>query len=224
MFHWFKIQRPGSADVETGDVGVGKSPRVEQCVLNGQPHAGWAELGFHGSVVELNHGMDRALRMHDHRYIFPGHSEQPVRLDHFKGFVHQGSGVDSDLVAHAPGGMPESLVRGDRFQFGQGCAPERSAAGRDHQAPDVVLLTLEALPDCAGFAVHGQDHAAMLSLGGFERLAGHDNWLFVGKRDLLSGLQGLQRRRQPNRAHQGDHDLVNFRQGCHLRHGHYGRA
>ena len=61
----------------------------------------------------------------------------------------------------------------------------------------------------------------MLSLGGLQRLPRHDDWLFVGERHLLSGLQGVHRGAQSHCAHQGNHHLVNFRQDRHLLHAHH---
>ena len=51
-------------------------------------------------------------RMPDHDPDFVrGEVEEPAGLDQFEAFIEHGGRVDGDLVAHAPGGVGEGLVK-----------------------------------------------------------------------------------------------------------------
>ena len=219
-----KVQGPRGGDVQTRDGGVGEAFGVEQGILDGQAHTGGAQLGLDGAVVKLHHRMDGALGMHQDGDVVPGDAEEPVGFDDFEGFVHQGCGVDGDFGAHLPGGMAEGLFGGYGVQLVQGGAAEGAAAGGDQEAADVVVLALEALPDGAGFAVHGEDDAAVFGFGGLEHRAGHNDGFLVGEGDLLAGAEGGQGGGQADGAHQGDHYLVDFGQGDHFVHWQQGGA
>ena len=114
--------------------------------------------------------------------------------------------------------MPQCLRRRYGVQLGQRGAPERAAAGRNQQPPDVIILALQTLPDGARFAVHRQDCPAIFALGLFQRRPRHHDGLLVGQRHLLAGPQRGQRRPQPHCAYQRHHHLVNFGQSRHFVH------
>ena len=71
----------------------------------------WRELREDGAIDELDHRMDDALRVDDD--VDPGHLdiEEPARLDHLQPLVEERGGIDGDLLAHVPCGMPERLLR-----------------------------------------------------------------------------------------------------------------
>src|SRR5438270_2936586 len=133
--------------------------------------------------------------------------EQVMGLDHLQALVHQGRRVDRDLGPHRPPRVVERLLHRHLVQVEVGMRPERAAARRDDQAPDVLaLLAPQALPDGAVLTV---DRPYAPGPGGLhDQRPGHDQDLFGGQRDLLAGLQrrhgGLQRTRAGDR----DHDQV----------------
>ncbi len=52
--------------------------------------------------------------MNHHIHLFGRKAEQPARFDHFEAFVHERCGIDSDALAHFPGGMIQRLQRASR--------------------------------------------------------------------------------------------------------------
>ena len=64
-------------------------------------------------------------------------AEQPARLDHLQGLVHQRGRVDGDFAAHAPGRVAQGLLDGDVGQLGAASAAERPAAAGQHHALDL---------------------------------------------------------------------------------------
>ena len=197
---------------------------MEQRVLDGQAHIGRPHLRLDRAVGELHHGVYGALRMHHHLDALPRHAEQPVRLDDLKSLVHQSRGVYGYLLAHLPGGVPQRLLRCDAFHILQRSSAEWAARRSNQQAQDLVVLSLEALPDGAGFAVHRQHPAAVASLVVFNQLAGHHDGFLVGQGHRLACSQRRQGWSEADAAHKGHHYLVHPVQGDHLLHGREGRA
>ena len=99
-----------------------------------------------GAVVEFDHGMDDALRMHDHVDALQRHAEEIVGFDDLKTFVQHGCAVHGDLAAHVPCGMGKHVAHGGSLHlFLRPCA-QRTARGSQVQPLDgVVLLRLQAL-------------------------------------------------------------------------------
>jgi len=59
-----------------------------------------AELRLDRAVDELDQRVDHALVVNHHVDAVERQAEQPVCLDHFEAFVHQGGRIDGDLGAH----------------------------------------------------------------------------------------------------------------------------
>ena len=62
-------------------------------------------------------------------------------------------------------------------------------------------------------AVDGQDGDALLLRAAHDDLAGDDERLLVGERDVLLGVERLHRRLEAGKAHHRGHDGVNVRVG-----------
>ena len=101
-----------------------------QGVEDRQLHGGEAQLGKDTAIPKLGEGMHHALRMHHHFQRVIWQAKQVVSFDQLQRFVRQSGTVDCDLVAHAPGRMPQGLLdRGMLDSFGAPL-PEGPAATR----------------------------------------------------------------------------------------------
>ena len=89
----------------------------ERGVLDREPHVGGADLGLDRAVCVFDEGVDGALWVDDDLNFLVGHVEEPVRLDDLEALVHQGRGVDGDLVAHAPGRVSEGFLGSYVLEF-----------------------------------------------------------------------------------------------------------
>ena len=183
---------------------VGKSQRVG----DRNRHVGLGHLGDHRAVDHLDHRMNDALRMDDDRDALGGKIEQPARLDYFEPLVHQGRGIDRDLVAHPPGGMVERLGDGYRREAigrqaqkraarrGQNDALERGAAASFQALENRVMLAIDRQQAYAAFAHRGRHH-----------LARNNQHFLVGERDILARRDRGQGGTESERADQGrNHD------------------
>lgn len=54
--------------------------------------------------------MDNALGVDDNVNVVIVNTKQVVRLDHLQTLVHQGGGINGDLLAHAPVGVGDGLL------------------------------------------------------------------------------------------------------------------
>jgi hypothetical protein len=123
-----------------GAEGVMEAVGVGEGVTDGQSHVGGRELGDSGPVGELHHRVYDRLGMNNHRHPVVVDAEQLMGLDDLEALVHQGGGVHGDLGAHAPGGMGQGLLHRDPLELGSRPAPERSAAGGEHQPGHLVRV------------------------------------------------------------------------------------
>src|SRR5258708_40357437 len=101
--------------------------------------------------------MDNALRMNDDIDFFGRQPEEPMRLDHFETLVHQGCGIDSDLVAHPPGRMIERTF--DRNLIEAICrqlAKRPARGGKDNSLYGFRRTALNTLKDRVMLATHRQ--------------------------------------------------------------------
>ena len=88
-------------------------------------------------------------------------------------------------------------------------AAERAAgAGQKEFLDRLALLALQALEKGAVLAVDGQDGNALLLRAAHDDLAGDDERLLVGERDVLLGVERLHRRLEAGEAHHRGHDRV----------------
>jgi hypothetical protein len=62
-----------------------------------------------------------------------------VGFDDLQAFVHEGRGVDGDLLSHLPVGVPQRLLGCDEREGGRGARPKGSARGREDEALDVLI-------------------------------------------------------------------------------------
>ena len=93
-------------------------------------------------------------------------------------------------------------------------AAERAAgAGQEELLDRLALLALQALEERAVLAVNGQDGDALLLRAAHDDLAGDDERLLVGERDVLLGVERLHRRLEAGKAHHRGHDGVDVRVG-----------
>jgi hypothetical protein len=87
---------------------------------------------------------------------------------------------------------------------------ERTAGGREDQAPDVAFPSrVEALEERAVLAVHRDQSAAMPFESGADERAADDEAFLVRKRDGASAGQGGQRGREAGGSDDGVDDDVN---------------
>ncbi len=93
-------------------------------------------MGEQGSVDQADQRVHERLRMDDHFDALVRQVEQMMGFDDLEPFVHEGGGVDRDLLPHGPGGMGQGLLPGDRGQVRRRPAPEGSAGRSDHQRVD----------------------------------------------------------------------------------------
>ena len=122
------------------EVQAGVDPRrpfgVKQGVLDGKRHRWRRELGQHRAIGELHEAVHDALGM-QHRLALVGpQAEQPLRLHQFEPLVGEGRGIDRDLRAHGPVGMPDNTL-----------CPSRWIAGTPLTAFVAYILTPLFLPD-----------------------------------------------------------------------------
>ena len=79
-------------------------------------------------------------------------------FDNFKTFVHHSSGVNSDLGAHLPSRMPQSLSRCYSSQLFFTAVAERTAgSSQENPFKLPVGVSTEALPDSRVLAIYRQD-------------------------------------------------------------------
>src|SRR5207247_5271430 len=96
-----------------------------------------AQLRERGTVCELDHGMNNALRMDDDLDALHLDVEKPMGFDHFQALVEERRGIDCDLRSHVPGWMFQRLLWCDRIEIFSRRFPKRSARCREHDSADV---------------------------------------------------------------------------------------
>src|SRR5215218_8230896 len=101
--------------------------RKTECILNGQFHVRQSHLCLDASILELYHGVDNALRMYYHFNLIGLQVEQPFGLNHFQSFVHKRGRIYTDLGAHTPVRMLQSMFSFYIYQVIGLSAEERSA-------------------------------------------------------------------------------------------------
>ena len=93
-------------------------------------------------------------------------------------------------------------------------AAERAArTGQEQFLDRLALLALQALEKGTVLTVDGQNGNALLLCAAHDDLAGDDERLFVGERDVLLGVERLHRRLEAGKAHHRGHDRVDVRVG-----------
>lgn len=125
--------------------------RPRKCVQDREPHVWPAELRQDATVSRLNQRMHDALRVDHHLDVIVIAPEEVVRLDHFKGLVHESGGVAGDFGAHVPRGMSgclamQPLMRGG-LELGGGVVSERPARGGEGDAADGLDETMHTLEE-----------------------------------------------------------------------------
>ena len=176
-------------------------------------------MGLHAAVRVLHHGVDGALRLHDHADAIVGHGEQVVRLDDLETLVHQRGRVDGYLRAHVPRGVRERLSGRDIGQVGSRAAAERSARRRHPQARHLArVFAQKALVDGAVLGIDGHE-APRLGGHRHDEVAAHHERLLVRERQHLVSCERLVAGAQAGRAHQRVHHDVGLGQAHEAHHG-----
>src|SRR5437899_2630461 len=84
--------------------------------------------------------------------------EQPAGFDQLEAFVEESGGIDGDLVPHPPGWMVERLGGGCALDLLAREGAERSAAGGEDDALDLVVPAgVETLEDGGVLGIDRQD-------------------------------------------------------------------
>ena len=91
--------------------------RPAQAIEDRQFHVRPAKLGQHGGIRQFDHRMDDALGMNHDLDMVVIKAKQVMGLNHFQPFIHQGSGIHSDLATHAPVGMAGGIGHGGVLQI-----------------------------------------------------------------------------------------------------------
>ena len=87
--------------------------RIRQCMRNRRAHVRIAKLRQNRPVHVFHERMHDALRMYDHSDLRGSGIEQVARLNNFQAFIHQGRGIDRNLMPHDPFRMSAGLLRRD---------------------------------------------------------------------------------------------------------------
>ena len=88
--------------------------------------------------------------------------KEPLGFDHLKPLVDERGGVDSDLGAHCPCGMPKRVLRGHFLKILRFFASEGSAGSGQPDLGDLIaVLSVERLEDRAVLAVNREDRNAL---------------------------------------------------------------
>ena len=156
---------------------------------------------------ELDHRVDHRLGVHDDVEGVVRHVEQQVRLDQLQALVDQRRGVGGDDLAHVPGRVGERLRRGHVGELGAAAAAERSAAGRQHEATD--LLGAAAAQALRERRVLGVDGDELTGPGeGLDEGPARDERLLVRQREGGAGGERGEGRCEPDRTGDAvEHDV-----------------
>ncbi len=112
--------------------------RIIHRVRNRRPHVGQPQLGDHRTVPVFYQRMDDALPVNQHLDLRGRDIEQPPGFNHLEPFVHERGGIDRDLRAHLPVGMPQRLLGLHVLHLLAGQLPQRAAGSGQNQASDVL--------------------------------------------------------------------------------------
>src|SRR3954453_15764148 len=155
--------------------------------------------------------MNSALRVDDHLYLRWWQAEETAGFDDFEPFVHQRGGIDSDALAHLPGGMIERLLNGDGIE-GRDRRPQEGAAGGSQ--PDGFYFVhppaAHAFVDSIVFAVDGKQRFALLERFGGDQFAGSDQTFFVRQADGLACSDCFVSGFESGHANDGTDHKINF--------------
>ena len=168
-----------------------------------------AHLGEHGTVDELDHRMHDTLRMDDDIDPRDIHIKKPARLDHLEALVEHRGRIDGDLFSHPPRRVTQRFLPRHGTQFVLRPRTERPAGRGENQAPHLHrVASFEALKNRVVLAVHRKKAAPAAAGRSHDQLAGHDEHLLAGQRDVFAGLERSKSRTQPSGAHDGDEHEV----------------
>ena len=182
-----------------GALGVGEG------VGDRHAHVRVAEMREHRTVAEADERVHDRPRVHDHLDLLVREPEEVVRLDELEPLVREGGRVDGDLRAHRPGRVRERVLHGDVAELVAAAAAKRAARGGQDEG---VRRTPESRPSrhwnaARVLAVDGQQAAAAPTARGEREVAGRDEALLVGEREVDAVLERPQRRREPGEADDG---------------------
>ncbi len=135
-------------------------------------------------------------------------------FDNFKTFVHHSSGVNSDLGAHLPSRMPQSLSRCYSSQLFFTAVAER-AAGSSQENPFELTAgsRAEALPDSRVLAIYRQDFGLPAAGQLHDNLPARNQCLFIGQGNILTRFQRSKNRSETSKADHRCQDKIGLGQG-----------
>ena len=145
--------------------------------------------------------------MNEHLDLLHRHAEEPFGFDDFKSFVHHRGGVDRDLRAHLPIRVFECISCGNGLHLFAGKRTERSAGSSQEDLLNLrAVFAYKRLEDRGMFAIDGEYRRMVLKGQIADDLSGHDERLFVRKRNGLTGFDGFYRGAQAGVTnHRSDH-------------------
>jgi hypothetical protein len=109
----------------------------------------------------------------------------------------------------------ERIFLADEGKLIAGEVEKRPAGrGKDQTGNSPEIFTLKALQDCTVFAVNGEQSDVVFSHGGHDQLAANYKGLFIGKSDILPGLDCLQGGLKSCEPDEGANDHVHVG-SCH---------
>ena len=187
---------------------IGQPVGPAQAERDRDQHGRRAGLHQRGAVGELDHRVHDAGRVDDHLDAVEGDAEEQVRLDHLEALVHQGGRVDRHDRTHVPRRVGQRFVDRDLGQLLAGAAPERSTAGREHEASYLVgAAASQALGQRTVLAVDRDD------LPGLRARSDHgsadDQRLLVGQGEGVARVERSQRGAQPHgTGHRVEHHVA----------------
>ena len=124
-----------------------------------------------------------------------------MRLDQLEALVHERRRVDRDLRPHRPRRVSERLRRRDVRELRLRPPTERPPRGGEHQGLHLLCPpSLEALEGRRVLRVDRKDPPPSPLLGREGELAGRDEALLVGEREIDPGLQRGKGRRKTGEA------------------------
>ena len=153
----------------------------------------------------MNHDLD----------LLCGDSKEPVRLDHFKTFIHHRGGIDRNLAPHHPVGMGHGLLGRNARQPRKRCRKKGPARCSEQEARHTTgfkcaarKISRQRLKNRIVLTVNRQEFGTAHGDGSHENLPRHHQRLFVGKQHALARMRRCQRGLQTGCAHDRCHHRI----------------
>ena len=175
--------------------------RVGERVGDRHAHVRVPEMGERCTVAEAHERVDDGRRVDDDLDPLVREPEQKMRLDQLEALVRERRRVDRDLRPHAPRRVGEGLLGRDVVELVSRSAAERAARGREDERVHLLIgAALQALKGRGVLAVHGEQPASSPLLRRQREVAGSDEALLVGEREVDAALERPERDGQAGEA------------------------